>query len=139
MDMDGATMTFAVMQKDGEAGMIDREKIIKGLECCSESSGYGCNYCPYGDECRKLPMMGCAHLCRDVLELLKEQQEQKHGHWFYDPDGMDWGIPAWRCSECRCRNDNIPPNLERMNPLRWSGSKYCPNCGATMDEEVMTE
>ena len=61
---------------------------------------------------------------------------QKHGHWVFDPDGMDWNIPAWKCSECHCRNDNIPPNLERTNPLRWSGSKFCPNCGAKMDEEV---
>jgi len=61
---------------------------------------------------------------------------QKHGHWVFDPDGMDWNIPAWKCSECHCKNDNIPPNLERTNPLRWSGSKFCPNCGAKMDEKV---
>ena len=61
---------------------------------------------------------------------------QKHGHWVFDPDGMDWNLPAWKCSECHCKNDNIPPNLERTNPLRWSGSKFCPNCGAKMDEKV---
>lgn len=60
-------------------------------------------------------------------------KEQKHGHWILDPDGMDWGIPAWCCSECHCRNDNIPPNIEKVNPLRWSGSKFCPNCGAQME------
>ena len=64
---------------------------------------------------------------------------QKHGHWVFDPDGMDWNIPAWKCSECHCRNDNIPPNLERTNPLRWSGSKFCPNCGAKMDEKVVQD
>lgn len=63
-----------------------------------------------------------------------EQSEQKHGHWVLDPDGIDWNIPAWCCSLCGCRNDNIPPNLEKTNPLRWSGSKFCPNCGAKMDE-----
>lgn len=71
-----------------------------------------------------------------IVNLLKESQEQKHGHWVLDPDGMDWNIPAWRCSVCGCRNDNIPPNLEKTNPLRWSGSRFCPNCGAKMDEEV---
>lgn len=63
-------------------------------------------------------------------------EKQKRGHWVLDPDGMDWNIPAWCCSVCGCRNDNIPPNLEKTNPLRWSGSKFCPNCGAKMDEEV---
>lgn len=72
-------------------------------------------------------------------ELLKIQPEQKHGHWVLDPDGMDWNIPAWRCSECGCRNDNIPPNLEKTNPRRWSGSRFCPNCGAKMDEGVKQE
>lgn len=53
--------------------MIDREKIIKGLECCGESSGYGCSWCPYDAECRAKTLSGCAHLCQDALELLKEQ------------------------------------------------------------------
>lgn len=139
--------------------MVDREKVIKGLECCSQMSGNVCRKCPYWDECHdtNLPLYGIPHLASDALELLKEQQEtiasfqgtnrklfavlaeqpeQKHGHWVYDPDGMDWGIPAWRCSECHCRNDNIPPNIESMNPLRWAGSRYCPNCGAKMGMEV---
>ena len=71
-----------------------------------------------------------------IVELLALLKEQKHGHWILDPDGMDWNIPAWCCSVCGCKNDNIPPNLEKTNPLRWSGSKFCPNCGAKMDEEV---
>lgn len=65
-------------------------------------------------------------------EALAPLKEQKRGHWVFDPDGMDWNIPAWRCSICGCKNDNIPPNLEKTNPLRWSGSRLCPNCGAKM-------
>lgn len=81
---------------------------------------YSCG--PDGDEC-------------PVYRWFKEKllKEQKHGHWVLDPDGMDWNIPAWCCSECHCRNDNIPPNMEKVNPLRWSGSKFCPNCGAQME------
>ncbi len=106
----------------------DKEKVIKGLEYCT-APGRNCDMrCPYVDE-------NDCEVCleRDALALLKEQ---KRGHWVLDPDGMDWNIPAWCCSVCGCRNDNIPPNVEKENPRRWSGSKYCPNCGAKMDEEV---
>lgn len=85
-------------------------------------------------EAQKEPMWKAENALRCLKkELLKEQ---KHGHWVLDPDGMDWNIPAWCCSVCHCRNYNIPPNIEKVNPLRWEGSKFCPNCGAKMDEEV---
>ena len=116
--------------------MADLEKVLKGLECCCSMTGEACRQCPYDEECAKMIGSGSAHLCSDALELLREQPEQKHGHWVLDHDGMDWNIPAWRCSVCGCRNDNIPPNLEKTNPRRWSGSRFCPNCGAQMDEEV---
>lgn len=60
--------------------------------------------------------------------------EVKHGKWIWNPNGMDWGLGAWQCSECACRNNNLPMN-NRTNPLVFSGSKYCPNCGAKMDLE----
>ena len=66
----------------------------------------------------------------------------RHGRWKYDENGMDWNIPAWVCSECRFRNDMIPTHVkgvngsvEFQNPLSWSGSRYCANCGARMDGE----
>lgn len=58
----------------------------------------------------------------------------KHGKWVWNPNGMDWGLGAWECSECACRNNNLGMN-SKMNPLMFSGSKYCPNCGAKMDGE----
>ena len=51
--------------------MPDREKVIKGLRCCSHTDGVNCIYCPYdndGEDCTALMSM-------DVLELLKEQQQ----------------------------------------------------------------
>lgn len=61
------------------------------------------------------------------------------GHWVLDPNGMDWNIPAWKCSECGGRNDNIPPYIQgkngkaiEINPYMFAGSKFCPNCGAKM-------
>lgn len=63
----------------------------------------------------------------DVVEVM-------HGHWKYNPNGMDLGLGAWECSLCRCRNDNLPMD-EKINPRIWAGTKFCPNCGAKMDGE----
>ena len=51
--------------------MVDREKVIKGLHCCSHTDGVNCIYCPYdisNSDCTALMSM-------DVLELLKEQEQ----------------------------------------------------------------
>ena len=50
--------------------MVDREKVITGLHCCSHIDGTNCIYCPYDNrdtDCAALMSM-------DVLELLKEQE-----------------------------------------------------------------
>ena len=54
--------------------MIDREKVLKGLECCSQMTGNACRQCPYDEECAKMIGSGSAHLCSDALALLKEQE-----------------------------------------------------------------
>ena len=60
-------------------GMIDREKVIKGLECCVSMNGSACRECPYSSECvtGEVPYQtGTAHLAADALALLKEQEER---------------------------------------------------------------
>lgn len=52
--------------------MPDRDKVIKGLEHCSED---GCEGCPYEPDCMMAD--GFSELARDVLELLKEQEPIK--------------------------------------------------------------
>lgn len=56
------------------------------------------------------------------------------GHWILDPDGMDWNLPAWICSECHHKNDNIGVVEKGIgaDPRNWGGSKFCPECGARM-------
>ena len=68
--------------------------------------------------------------------------ERKTGKWEYDSNGMDWGIGAWVCSECGGKNDMIPVVVrgidgheQKVNPYRWAGSKFCPNCGARMEDK----
>lgn len=55
----------------------------------------------------------------------------KPGKWIYDKHGMDWNIGAWRCSVCGGRNNNIGGN-DKINPLIFAGSNFCPHCGADM-------
>ena len=57
--------------------MIDREKVIKGLECCRErNKRNSCLHCPYENPWAN--RIQCAgELSEDVLALLKEQDEQK--------------------------------------------------------------
>lgn len=51
---------------------IDREKVIRGLECCGTESASDCHGdCPYdGDG------ICIAFLCQEALALLKEQDER---------------------------------------------------------------
>ena len=77
---------------------------------------------------------------RNIDNKSKEYQEGYwDGHddatstasWFYDPNGMDWNIGAWRCDHCGGRNNSLPCDKE-INPYMWAGSKYCGNCGRRM-------
>ncbi len=54
-------------------------------------------------------------------------------HWYWDKDGMDWGIGAWRCSACKTMSP-MWWNADRGSPMHKSGHRYCPNCGAAMEE-----
>lgn len=112
--------------------MIDKEKVLTGLECC-RMNGNGCKRCPYNKDCDEMPDFGNAYLCSDALELLKSQPEQKRGHWkgftqsrYFGTD--DDGEPIFRdgvfyvCSECR-----------RKSIIKYP---YCPRCGAKMDGKV---
>ena len=67
----------------------------------------------------------------EIYHALKAlEAEPKHGRWIYDGKG---GYGLYKCSECNefwshWYADVIP--IERMNKIL----KFCPNCGAIMDE-----
>lgn len=89
--------------------MPDREKVIKGLEACSDvyyGADGACSSCPYsqtnGDRC-------LAELVHDAIALLKEQEPVKPvQHLVYTTKG-------WFCGACDGR-------LNRLG-------KYCSFCG----------
>ena len=57
---------------------MDREKVIKGLECCTFILGKRkCNECPYQ---KGLPDNGCYQLQDDFHVLLKEQEAVEPFH-----------------------------------------------------------
>ena len=56
----------------------------------------------------------------------------RYGKWIWDENGMDWGIGAWRCSECKSRSP-MWWNTNKTSPIHKSGHRYCPNCGAKME------
>lgn len=100
---------------------MDKNDLISrsaAMEIVKRTSG---DYAAAWAEIKRLPAIGPGEL-------------RPKGKWIWNPDGVDWGLGEWVCSECACRNNNLPMNSD-MNPLMFSGSNYCPSCGAKMMEE----
>ena len=57
--------------------MIDREKVIKGLECCTEAKKYVCDECPYHHDPDGGMGSNCDQLEKDALEFLKGQEPER--------------------------------------------------------------
>ena len=72
--------------------MIDREKVIKGLECCAGQ----CNYhgCPYKDPCENAN--GVKQIMLDALALLKEKNGCENC-----AIAIEDRQPVVRCKDCR--------------------------------------
>lgn len=94
----------------------DREKVIRGLECCGRWTGDAlwdevrCSQCPYDST-----EIGCGHrLTADTLALLREQEPVK-------PKREDAGHRIiMLCGACGAP---IPTHGG------WRYYKYCPTCG----------
>ena len=99
--------------------MLDREKVIKGLECClpiTTKNGFAdCNNCPYD---RKITLDNWIHDCQhdlmsDALAMLLKAQEPKLIHVTADINHRKIG----ECPNCgKMINSGDYPN-------------YCGRCG----------
>ena len=104
--------------------MMDREKVIKGLECCVNDLGE-CEFCPYDEGMGKL---ACGkNLYSAALALLRAQEPMDavpvvHGKWHeYHATARGYGKVYYQHS---------------CTPMLYeSPYYYCPNCGAKMDSE----
>jgi hypothetical protein len=93
-------------------GMIDREKVIKGLHCCAHTDGINCIHCPYdikGEDCT-------AKMSMDVLTMLKEQEP---------------AMPTWRQGKAYC--GKCGQRLLRKTADRKIN--YCGYCGQAVKWE----
>lgn len=87
---------------------MDREKVIKGLECCTFIFGKRkCDECPYQ---KGLPDNGCYQLQDDFHALLKEQEAVKP---IPPTDESD----LWRCGYCQ------------HQIIRCAHQQFCEECG----------
>ena len=135
---------------------MDREKVIKGLECCTMECTYEhpfrCKGCPYSQDdapCEALPVM------RDALVLLKENESK--AKWVYYED--EYGQDGYKCSECgffvskdalallKAQEVDEPKQVDLYGKDEWWGfvcvcpyckaewmsatddTHFCPNCG----------
>ena len=91
--------------------MADREKVLKGLECCSESISKACPMeCPYRVEC--LMQDDTSHMysvMHDALELLKDEP-----------------LPVLNVDKFNCYHGNCPVCGKRIH---YKNTNYCPYCG----------
>ena len=96
--------------------MMDREKVIKGLELCKAGR---CNSeCPYSHinfGCRK-------QLDDDAIAMLKEQNDNI-GHWVVLENCSNAGV---YCSECHTK-------IFDRYPMKKKYSYFCPHCGTRME------
>ena len=90
-------------------------------------------YDPY-DRCDKKAVIALQR-ADDAIDLIPaaDVARVRHGRWVWNPNGMDWGIGAWCCSECKSKAETWWANDPIYNPLHCSGGHFCGNCGARMD------
>ena len=98
--------------------MPDREKVIKGLECCTMLATlehpYRCKECPYqinGAPCERFAIM------KDALALLKEQEpiEPIPADYMIEDNEPGWYSLVFKCGNCK-------------KPL-YGQANYCIKCG----------
>lgn len=90
--------------------MVDREKVIKGLECCAEAK---CEVCPYEEQCFGEEICVCSPMAKDMLELLKAQEPR-----VMTPEELEALLDD--------KKYNAPVCLEEKYPVTtWDGGTLC--------------
>lgn len=102
--------------------MTDREKVIKGLECCN-AYDYKCNDCPYQDDGGAEDGCYSDELKAEAFALLKAQEPRLvEPNDFENADDFNW-LPAW----CEERTGAgywemiLPGALDEKDVRYWTG------------------
>lgn len=118
------------------ADYIDREALMKNFD------GIDLTKCvKYGNETEEQRNRSYdAMMMYEVAYAIKDAPTADvapvvHAEWIWDDNAMYWGIGAWVCGACFCRNANLPAD-KKINPHMWAGAKYCPHCGTKMDSRT---
>ena len=128
---------------------LNREQIIKALECCIKAESWG--------DCEDLgcpahTKQGCyfylrtdddyentiyIELCKDALSLIKELTEENErlrskGEWVDQYNGK-YDNPIYVCSVCQ-RGTLLKPYIDDLGNMKMEQalSEFCPRCGAKM-------
>jgi len=107
--------------------MSDKEKIIKGLECCCSATLYDCEQrCPYG-YLFKSNRDCMSSLLLDTFALLKEQEPVK----------PCVAVDTWICPKCghTLESQNLIDDKENPQVLVHELYSFCPNCGKAVKLE----
>jgi hypothetical protein len=97
---------------------MDRENVIKGLECCTFILGKRkCDECPYEKD---LSGKGCYQLQDDFHALLKEQETVEPS---FKQD--EKGIFVWCCGSCGAYMYHIYDGIDKAKEY----AKFCRKCG----------
>ena len=107
--------------------MINRDNVISGLHCRAQDLIIDlpdCDKCDYQVQLVNRAECDFRRLCKDALELLKEQEAE----WIYGED--ETGVDGWRCSEC----DFFEPWFYDFDDDIDFIKRYehCPKCGRRM-------
>ena len=101
--------------------MTDREKVMKGLECCAMGLFCPEYACPYEKDREEKQENCIALLARDALELLKAQE----------PIKPTVSVDTWICTKCghTLESQELIDDKENPQILVHEQYQYCPNCG----------
>ena len=106
--------------------MIDREKVIKGLE---ETSDYFFNVYHHSEDREEInKAKDRCDAVEDALALLKEQQPNT-GHWLKKMSNYPSAIAMGGSRTSAC---------DLCGGWGRKAFKYCPHCGAKMEEPTRT-
>ena len=85
--------------------------------------------------CGPYEMLPCNECPASKPEYLEKVKTAKwvwdSSKWTWNPIVKKWTIGVWRCSNCQAINHSIE-HSSKVNPLSYTNSKYCPNCGQKM-------